>query len=406
MTLPEHVTPGEQFRHYVLNGASHLLKNCVQPSSNAKYANDWQHYLRFWAYFSPPPNDDPDSMFLLCMPPNQRVMVLIAFLFFAHTHLHLKARTINGTMSGIRHHFRAVTPTYMDVFHHPSVTAAKTAIALAERTTENYVPPKRKLPLTGEMTLFIAQQLARAQHMTDRMTNTAVLLAYFCLLRVSEYVPDSKAEVDDNGAIPHFLKARDVEFELAPLAGESPRDPTLIPAHQVKAALWPRVTAVKFTLRSMKNDTMRIGSVFWFQNLAQSEGTNIVRVVFDWAVAARHKRMDPFMSFNLPSGGHVRLTYNRVNRCIKDCALAFGLPEKDYGTHSARIGGASILRAGGAPDSMVQLLGRWRDINSVFGYQAPSISEFDAMQRLLMAPWNFTTRDLRLTRLHAPHLSG
>ena len=42
--------------------------------------------------------------------------------------------------------------------------------------------------------------------------------------------------------------------------------------------LWPTVRVVRFHLRSMKNDELRTGSVFWFKNLQQEGGVNIVKV--------------------------------------------------------------------------------------------------------------------------------
>ncbi len=58
----------------------------------------------------------------------------------------------------------------------------------------------------------------------------------------------------------------------------------MLESTQVTAKMWPRVKLVKFTLRSMKNDQLRIGSI-WFRNLPDDESINIVCDVFEWQIA-------------------------------------------------------------------------------------------------------------------------
>jgi hypothetical protein len=174
----------------------------------------------------------------------------------------------------------------------------------------------------------------------------------------------------------------------------------MIDATRVTAAMWPRVALVKFTLRSMKNDQLRIGSTFWFRNLSQEAGTNIVKVAFEWALMAKLQPGDFFMSHRCgrPGQGPTMLTYHAVNTGIKDCALRHGFKNvSHFGTHSPRIGGACTLRAGDAPDTMLKLLGKWRGDTSSWVYQESSTKEFDRMQRLIRNASLFTIKDIKLS---------
>jgi hypothetical protein len=92
----------------------------------------------------------------------------------------------------------------------------------------------------------------------------------------------------------------------------------------------------------------------------------------------------------------VWLTYTRVAQMVKDCALAFRLNPKNYGTYSVRVGGACTLRAGGASDSLIQMMGRWKSLSSCLIYQETSRREYSEAQRILSDPSVFTSEDARL----------
>jgi hypothetical protein len=304
----------------------------------------------------------------------------------------LAASTISGSYSGIRHSFRS-NLLDTDFFDHCSMRAFKTATMLAERKNAKCNRVKRrKYP----MTLGMVENVAVAAKSTSRigpiMCATAIQLAFFCLLRVSEYVPNVK---DIKHECCHAMLAKDVLFEVEHPDGGS----QMVDATQVTTAMWPRVTLVKFTLRSMKNDQLRIGSTFWFRNMPNEEGTNIVKVAFEWAVTARLQSGDFFMSHRrgLPQQGSICITYSMVDKTIKECARLHGFLPRNFGTHSPRIGGACTLRAGDAPDTMLKLLGKWRGDTSSWVYQETSSKEFDRMQRLIKNPRLFTIKDIKLS---------
>jgi hypothetical protein len=279
----------------------------------------------------------------------------------------------------------------LKAFEHPSVRAAKSALALEERRHSDFKESDKKFPFTVDMVQWVKTQAeTRFQHNTMKhMISVAIQLAFFCLLRASEYVPEYKADAKDCA---HALKSNDVLFEVNINGSKS-----FVPSHAVEASMWPHVSLVKFILRSAKNDKMRIGSIFWFKNLSDVEGINIVRSTFEWAVRANLSPLDFFMSFRVAKGSPVvPLRYRMVSHTIKECAVAFKFNRNNFGTHSPRIGGACTLRAGAAPDTMIQLLGRWKTLMSSLGYQESSMEEFDRMQMILQNPNFFTHKDINL----------
>jgi hypothetical protein len=373
-----------------------MVRNSVTYTSNQKYDCDWRRWRTFltkcWEQCS------EDDLYLQALNNKQKVELLIAYGHYCLSEHRpgnpLAASTIAGSFSGIRHSFKAnVLET--DFFDHGSLRAFKTSTVLAERKNEDHNRVRRrKFPMTLGMVDKIRRR-ARHEGIGAVMCATAIEMAFFCLLRVSEYVPKVTKKKNESC---HAMLAKDVLFEVA-LSDGSMR---MLESTQVTAEMWPRVKLVKFTLRSMKNDQLRIGSTFWFRNLPDEEGINIVREVFEWAVLAKSHRDDFFMSYRRSKGRHMASTvtclkYTTVSTTIKDCAQRCHLDRRDFGTHSPRIGGACTLRAGDAPETMVQLLGKWRGDTSSWVYQESSMKEFDRMQRIIRNPNLFTLTDIQLS---------
>lgn len=62
--------------------------------------------------------------------------------------------------------------------------------------------------------------------------------------------------------------------------------------------------------------------------------------------------------FRDPSTGQ-QLTYQQVHNCVKELMAAIGENPDEFDTHSARIGGATALFAGGANETVIRTMGRW-----------------------------------------------
>jgi integrase len=162
--------------------------------------------------------------------------------------------------------------------------------------------------------------------------------------------------------------------------------------------MWESLEMIKITLRHAKNDKLRVGSTFWFRSLPpQPDSVNITRVLFDWAVRAKLRRGDVFMSHrDTVDGSSVVLKATWASAALKRSAREHGLDDRNYALHSPRIGGATTLRAADAPATMIQHLARHRSAASTLTYQEASLAEMDRMQRLLSGLHWFTETDLHV----------
>lgn len=378
----------ERFLAECTLGGQELMGAAVQFRTHEKYKKEFDRWCVFVRRCLP--QVTVEDLFMEGQPIRRQVQLMSAYIFYCYTHLKLKSTSIYGCLSGLRHHFR-LNALPLDVFGHPSVVACKSALSLRERQQEEPVLPNRRYPLTLGMVLELVQFHAALHTPDDDMVGVAVTLAFFCLLRSSEYVPNHRG-AEHNCC--HALLAKDVEFEVG-----SDTDSVFFDASEVRAHMWPHVLTVKFTLRSAKNDKLRMGSVFWFRNIASYSLSviNVVKTAFEWALKSRPSSSSYFLSRRMQNTGYfVQLRYSQVARAIKMCAVRAGFQAGNFGTHSARVGGACTLRAGGASDSMIQLLGRWKNINTALCYTESGKKEFDIMQEVLSNPSIFTTKDIRL----------
>ncbi|KAJ1406230.1 hypothetical protein B484DRAFT_337603 [Ochromonadaceae sp. CCMP2298] len=90
------------------------------------------------------------------------------------------------------------------------------------------------------------------------------------------------------------------------------------------------------------------------------------------------------------------LLYRDFHDTIKRTAAHFNFDSTQFGCHGVRVGGATHLRAAGADDGYICLMGRWRSLPACLSYQEVSTAAHDRMAALLMTPGVYTTRDLRL----------
>ncbi len=380
----------EQFRAIHDAGGRGLLSKCVQYRTSKQYASHWRRWESFMHKYQVDPTEA--MLYLEGLDLRMQVSVLIAYVYYCSCTLGLQASTICGGLWGVAHHFRLnLLPTA--AFESNTLKAVKGALALEDRKKEESTVRHRKLPFTQNMLMSMVDHLGYKGGMLNHMLATAGVLAFFCLLRSSEYVPDYKG-AEENCC--HALLAEDVQFELSPPDGSA----YFVDASEVCDQMWKDVSLVRFTLRSAKNDKMRMGSVFWFRNLTSlgaSLQINVVKVAFDWAVRARLNPDNFFMSYRVGMQHcFVALRYEQISSAIKDTAVRFGFSPGDFGTHSPRVGGACTLRAGGASDSMVKLLARWKSVEMLLVYSQSGMEEFDRMQLILQHGADFSDRDVKL----------
>jgi hypothetical protein len=225
-----------------------------------------------------------------------------------------------------------------------------------------------------------------------RARAAAVILAYCCLFRPSEYLYDS-------GPRPHILLAGQIEFECrAPRWEQGSTNTVYHSLSTVHTVPWRRIVLMRITITSAKNINRRVGARLWFS--AQSTGAiHVVRVMYDWACFVPHVDSAPVFSWPSPPGDiptRTYLWYRDFHDTIRSAAGHFGFDYRQFGCQSLWSGGATQLRAAGADDGLICLMGRWKSLPACLGYQETSTRAHDRMQTLLMTPGLYTNRDLHL----------
>lgn len=372
--------PTNEFQALHCEGSQHLLGQAVCSTSLARYDAHW----RLWVDFCTQWNGFVPCVSLPFMAESTRVeqlRMLCAFIHFLKSRKGLHAQTIIQTLSGVRHGVRSAMGD-VGIFADPAVAACRRAVSVTELRAGRRVT-HQKLPFTMDMLLEHTRQ-TDFRSLQKHMVAAAMHLSFFGLFRVSEVVrsPERFAKGED-----HALTAKDITFQL-----RNSRD---IPFVHIADYRWEDILSMKVELRSAKNDQLRVGHTLFFTSDITT-GINVVRTMFDWALASNPLAADrPVFAYE--SGGtYVTLTYDHIRNAVKGCARRMRLDVARFSTHSLRIGGASTLRAGGASDSLIQLLGRWRSASCALRYQTSSIAEFIAMQRILAAGENLDSGVVQL----------
>ncbi len=153
----------------------------------------------------------------------------------------------------------------------------------------------------------------------------ASLLAFFALLRVSEYAAYSK-----KGDLSRMLQVGDVR-----LPG-------------------PKVNCVEIVLRFSKTDQRGAASQI---SISAMPGSILCPV----------EALSAFLACRLPGPGPLfthfdrsPLTTSEVNHVIRECTKTLGLPSELFSSHSLRIGAATSAAQNGVHDEVIQTMGRWK----------------------------------------------
>lgn len=398
----------DTFLHTHLQGAQQLLANCVQAGSHDRYLSGWRKWCMFiymcFSYTSES-NLFPDST-----SGTPLVRLLAAFIHYAATTLRLAPSTVTQTMSAIKHFFRLHCSDTAP-FANPALAACKTAVRLEAARDPNRPPSRRKLPFSHEMTMEAYNFHCAEGTLRGLMLATAIMLAFTCLFRASEYIARVRRVVaailphltsppqetlwhgPTSTAPPpcHALRAADVQFWIRGATGS-----ITINAAQVAGVAWASVILVKITLQSNKTDKFRAGRLLYYSARRSLRGVDIALVLFTWAQAAALNPQD--LLFSLPGSARRRvpLTYDAMRTTLTNCVSRFALPLSQFSTHSLRIGGACALRASGASDSMIMFMGRWKTLPAALGYLEVSLSEFDHAMELVSQPGVLSTDEIRL----------
>jgi hypothetical protein len=239
--------------------------------------------------------------------------------------------------------------------------------------------PDQKKPFPLEMTRFMIEVILREDTMMNRLVRVAALMAYFLLLRQSEYIYTT-------GESSHALLAKNIEFRM---------NGKFVPAHLITTEEFGHVESVRITLPHCKNDPFHRGNSFWYEARSVQAGQyDIVFEMFQWTKVAKFTSEDVFTSFRDERGTLRRLTYYTVMQKMRSTAIAFHLDPSIFGTHSWRIAGATTMDAASASMTAIQRQGRWKSTDMPMHYSKSSRNEFGQALGMLANETVFTVQDL------------
>jgi len=207
-----------------------------------------------------------------------------------------------------------------------------------------------KEPLPAEAFRHLLEQTQDACLLL-RAAALAIAIAFFFLLRVSEFAARDKWYMED-----FILLRQDVSFFC-----------------DGKLCDWnhPRVNAVELHIRGSKTDQQKRGC----RRMQQATGDETlcpVRCMVEWFALTEGSHI-PHLAplFSVPKGRAGLewnvLTRDTVTLLMKGVATDFGMPPEHVATHSIRISGATALLLAGMPPEVVQIVGRWAS-NAFIGY--------------------------------------
>lgn len=181
------------------------------------------------------------------------------------------------------------------------------------------------------------------------MLKSAALLAFFGLLRASEYLSQSSAKYDPQNT----LSSQDISFA---------RD----------------MTHASIRIKQSKTDPFRQGCSIkiWALNNAWCPVLSL---------HAYYSLLDGYSGplFRFSDGSF--LTRNQFSSIIHKY-----LPNINLNTHSFRIGGASAAHAAGVPDSTIKALGRWASNAFRIYLRLPDTTIQKAQQSMLKSTQNIS----------------
>ena len=317
-----------------------------------------------------------------CSEQDKQKMAL-AFMAYLYYEKGSKATTIANYMSAIRTEFvfAGQNVAFLDA---EKTKRFKRAAQLDEG--ERGIQQDKKKPIPLQLVMEMVNGLLDKRKIEDRPYRVAILMAYFFLLRQSEYIY-SPREND------HAIRVSDVEFRM--------NNGIFVQSHLLRSSGYSieQIDLIKVTLRHCKNDPYRQGNFFWVNRKRSRNGRmDLVQELAEFAWGANSREGDVFTSCRCSSenGKMVRVTYKRVMNLLRETAVKHGLESKLFGTHSFRIGGATALDSGRIDQKTIQQLGGWRSECTHMQYAQPSAGRFTAAHDVLLNEESFTLQDLKL----------
>ena len=163
----------------------------------------------------------------------------------------MKATTICGYLAGVAHNLKCAGEDATFLVS-PQLIMVRAGMRRLQR--QNQTTAKGRLPFTLEMIQSFQQAGSSAtMSLANSGLSVAMLVAFSCLLRSSEYTPKLRGK--------HWLRACDVQFVLD--------DGTVVCGHTLSSILFSRVCEVVIHIRSSKTDQSGEGFRLCFLSMSR-----------------------------------------------------------------------------------------------------------------------------------------
>ena len=339
------------------------MRASVADSTSAHYAVGWRAWTSFATIVGQSPFPSLTNSVVLfegfALP--LAIAFVTGFCAYGRETLHLSPSTICGYLSGVAFNLKMANCD-ASFLSSPPVQMARAG--LRRLAAKDNTPSKSRLPFTLDLILsygvFANSSSASLNHLG---LFVAMMLAFSCLLRRSEYIPTTGTQ--------HHLKARDIVFTL--------NDDTKLGSHEILLQHATQVKEVHIRIPSSKCDQEGLGFTYVFSASAVST-KNLCLLLFRWSVFTRKPADAPFFSaFNAQGGKIWCIDATTLTDTMRSIASKAGFSSAQvacFSTHSLRFGGASTLLAAGVDRYQIQLAGRWKsDAFMVYLLAAHSLFE-------------------------------
>jgi hypothetical protein len=282
-----------------------------------------------------------------------QVMAIGNFVGYLAFDLSLSPQTIHVYKFGVISWFKS---TFLDVsfFKHPVINQLSSSLEIQWRASHE-VAETRRLPYTLDMLYVLKTRVCVMTSPMDHALYVASLIGLVLLTRKCEIIPTAED---------HYMREDDVSFRIR----SKVPDAKAFLCRSSEAHLYDvtdLIGVVPF-IRSAKNDQNGNGHRYYFpvmQTNTNNTAFCFASEMFKWAQRARLLPGDPFLTYRGTGRLPPRwLDYKSLLKALKSSALYCGFDPKRFGSHSLRIGGATILAAAGHPNHYIQKMGRWKSL--------------------------------------------
>jgi len=210
---PKRPVTQEEFRSRTLANAMSLSWMSVQPTTLGTYSNGWRQWTQWSSEFGTDPwmrvkpacfTEGGTAIFPMLLTFYE--VCVLSFLAWLSIDRELKPNTCSGYLSAVRFMLNRsnIDTSFMETNTH--IKATKTGMWIAYRCTHPEADEKTQ-PFTLDLIMIAwTRYLDVKNNEEDYVMVIAMLLAYVCLMRKSEYL--------DEPATDHHLLAESVWFEV------------------------------------------------------------------------------------------------------------------------------------------------------------------------------------------------